>query len=140
MKTAQRQWLWILLGAGVTYFLIGRIFSALAAANWNDRTYWRLAAWAVSAVIFAGHTRIERTKFASTAARAALRAALASALGAFLIAVAAFVQPQVNSAPLGLRLAALVLFPPITMVPAFIVAWVLASTVWKPRDRPRQPE
>ena len=137
MENARRHWLWVLLGAGVTYFLIGRIFPGLAAANWDTRIYWRLAAWTISAVIFAWHTRIERIKFGSTAARAALHSALAGGLGAFLILVVQFCGSyQVNSAPLHLRLAALVVFPLILMALAFVVAWVLASTVWKPRDCP----
>ena len=134
-ETRHRQWLWILLAGGVAYLIIGQVFAffAGAAASANTRLAWRLAAWILSGVLFTLHIRFERTRFHSTAKTTAMRTSLAVGLGAFLIAVVAIARTRVNPAPISLRLLALVLFPLITMLPAFLVAFVLASTLWKPR-------
>ena len=134
-ETRHRQWLWILLAGGIAYLIIGQVFAffAGAASSANIRLAWRLAAWILSAVLFALHIRCERMRFHSTAKTTALRTSFAVGLGAFLIAVVAFARTRVNSAPLGLRALALVLFPLITMLPAFLVSFVLAATFWKPR-------
>ena len=126
---------------GGVYFVIGVVFGELA--NWagseQGQFSWRLAAWVVSAVVYAAHIAYEHFRLRSRAAALALRGALAAALGAFLLASAATLHAMriTSSAPYWLYFLALVLWPLMTGVPAFVAAFVGAKVLAlvSPRDR-----
>jgi hypothetical protein len=125
----------VLLGLG--YFVIGVVTAALSRSAASDqmRQVWRLAAWLVSAALFGRQIWYERVRRGGAAANAALRAALAVALGGFLLAVAATVHWM--SAGAGRPVAhvvALVAWPVLLGLPAFLVAWA-AAAVLAPRKR-----
>ena len=88
---------------------------------------WRLAAWLVSAVTFASHIAYEHFRVRNTPARVALHAAVAVAIGAFLLAL--WVSYQ-HSRPL----LALIVFPLVTGVPAFVVALIAVTILARLRS------
>lgn len=132
----RREWTAI-VAVGATYLLAGLIFGALAGTAYSQgaRAAWRLAAWVVSIVAFAAHIWVERAVWGRTSTRTALCAAAATALGAFGLAAAANVHAYVVSAhahAVALRLSLLV-WPVLTAVPAFVVAWVSATLIGRVR-------
>jgi hypothetical protein len=129
----RRQWLWILLGIGLGYFAIALVTASLAQPPSGHTRAWRLAAWVTSFVIFALHTRVERIRLRSPAVKAAWHAAFAAGLGAFLVAVVAVLRGGATPEHQGARALALVVFPLATMLPAFLAAFGLATTLWSDR-------
>lgn len=128
----------VLLGG--VYFIVGVAFGELAkwAGSEQGQHRWRLTAWVVSAFVFAAHIAHEHFRLRSRATVLALHAALAAALGAFLLAAAATLHAMRLSshAPYWLYLLALVLWPLMTGVPAFVVGFVGAKVLAlvSPRD------
>lgn len=137
MDEARRQpWARAVVLVGVMYGLIGVVFAWPA----NHVHVWRLAAWLVSAAAYAAHIGYERFALGNPARRAALHVALAVALGAFGLAVAAIIHSlSVVSTTQHRRLllVALVVWPVMTGLPAFLVGLgaskVLARLPWKTR-------
>jgi hypothetical protein len=89
---------------------------------------WRLAAWLASATVGAAHLVYEHFRLKSSPRVTALHAAGAVALGAFGLALAANIHDF--GAVSGYRprmLIALVAWPLLTAVPAFIIALVVAA-------------
>src|SRR5947209_10671884 len=113
----------------VAYVAIGIVFAALAA-DANHVRLWRLAAWLASAAVAAVHIGYEHYRLRSSPRPTALHAAGAVALGALGLAVAANVH-SLFAATRGqhLPLLALVAWPVITALPAFIVAFAVAAVL-----------
>jgi hypothetical protein len=118
-----RTWLRTAILAGLGYFLVGRLF----AVPGEHAQAWRLAAWVVSFLIYTTHFRLERARPGSSPRVVALHVATAVAIGAFALALALMMRSVAAQGSLTPRwLAALVLFPAVTAVPAFLVALVTA--------------
>ena len=116
-------WLRAAILFGLGYFLVGRLF----AVPGEHAQAWRFAAWLVSFVIYTTHFRYERSRASSPPRVTALHVATAVAIGAFGIAVAGMVHSISTQGSLKPTwLLALVLFPLVTGVPAFLVALVAA--------------
>jgi hypothetical protein len=116
----KKHWfLFALLTAGV-YAAVGILF-ALPASHVR---VWRLAAWLVSAVAYSIHLSFECFHLRNPSLLGALHVSVAVALGAFGLAVGA----NVHSLLVGSRehyqllLLALVAWPVLTALPAFLVA------------------
>ncbi|HEY6120415.1 MAG TPA: hypothetical protein VIV66_10670 [Pyrinomonadaceae bacterium] len=123
-------WLRTVILVGVLYFVVGIAFGTFAGwtASNQMRFTWRLLAFIVSGVAFAIHIGFEHKHFGNSAFITALRVCLAVAVGAFALAVAANVHGQrVGSTHQRLLVFALVAWPVMTAVPAFVVALVAAS-------------
>jgi len=106
---------------GVFYAAVGIAF---AMPTGHVRA-WRLAAWIVSAAAFAGHVAYERFKLRSSPRTGALHVGLGAALGAFGLAIGANVHSLLlgsTHAQRHLLLLALVSWPLITFLPAFLAA------------------
>src|SRR5213594_3910696 len=99
-------WMRAALLVGVVYFVAGVTFAALAGRAESHRMVvtWRLAAWVISAAAFALHIGYEHVRGRSSARTAAWRAALALA-----------------------HVLSLILWPVMTALPAFLVAWAAAA-------------
>src|SRR4051794_2900968 len=113
---------------GLLYGLIGIVFAALA----TDVTgiLWRRAAWLVSAAAFAVHIANEHFRLRNSPAATALHVSLAAALGAFALAAAANVHAlRAASGNRPLLALALILWPILTGVPAFLVALAVAAVL-----------
>ena len=112
---------------GIVYLVVGITFGELG---------WRLAAWLVSTVAFAVHIGYEHFRLGNSPRWTALHASAAAALGAFGLAVAANVHELLANPGnhRSLLLLALVLWPILTAVPAFVVALAAAAGLarWRP--------
>jgi hypothetical protein len=117
---------WMLLMAGVAYFLVGAGTSMLAgmASSPGAVKGWRLVAWLLSLGVFGVHFARER-RHQDRALAVAVRVALAVAIGA--LGLAAFGPLRTHwGEPSRLKLAvlSLVAWPLLTGVPAFFVALI----------------
>jgi len=124
-------WLRTAILFGLGYFLVGRLF---AVPGPHGQT-WRFAAWVVSFFIYTTHFRYERARPSNPPRAVALHVATAVAIGAFGIAVAGMMRSVTTLGSLKPTwLLALVLFPAVTAVPAFLVA-LIAAVFAARRDR-----
>ena len=123
-------WLSAAILAGVLYLAIGIAFAALAGAATSHqmRSFWRASAFIISGVVFAAHIAYEHFRLRNTARPTAWHASVAVAFGGFGLALVANIH-DVGSAS-GYRprmLIALVAWPLLTAVPAFVVALAVAA-------------
>jgi hypothetical protein len=114
---------------GLAYFGIAMVFGALAGATGGGfRVAWRLAAWLISAALFAWNVRLEYAVLDNPPATAARRAAVAVAWGAFAVAVVAYSRSRMASSPHSAHLLlAFLIWPVLTGGVAFIVAFAATS-------------
>jgi hypothetical protein len=127
-------WLVAMMLAGLTYGFIGIVFAVPS----SHVRLWRLAAWIASGIVYVSHIAYERYRLHKRPLTTALHAAAAVALGAFVLAVGATVHAAMlpSHIPYWRFRIALVVWPIITAVPAFIVALVFASLLtWLPSNR-----
>jgi hypothetical protein len=132
--TRNLRWVGAVLIVGVLYLVAGLVSAALAksAASDQARVAWRLAAWVISAVAFGAHIGYEHVRLRSSSRTTALHASLAVGLGAFGLAVAATVHAQ--AAHKHFPAFALVLWPLLTALPAFVVALAAAAILTRARS------
>jgi uncharacterized protein (DUF486 family) len=128
----RRRWLCTVLIIGAIYCLDGIVFGMFA--GWSESQtaviIWRMAAWLTCAVLFAGHIWYEHYRFHNSPLKTAVLTSSAAAVGAFGLAMAANIHAQFVSTANQLLLAlSLVLWPILTAVPAFIVAFVITSVL-----------
>jgi hypothetical protein len=122
-----RGWVAWALVAGTLYLIIGVSFAPLSIPS---VFFWRLAAWMVSAVVYAAHICYEQFRIRSSPHSTALHVAFGAAIGAFGLAAAAIVHSLLTgTGNLRLMRIALLVWPLITGVPAYVVAFVLAAVV-----------
>jgi hypothetical protein len=137
-KFVRRHRVGVAVGATVIALLVGAFycvvagiaFGAFAAWSSSNRMVvaWRVASFVVSLVAFAIHIGYEHFRLRNRPLRNASHTSLAVALGAFLLAVAANIHAiGVASASHRLLAAALVIWPVMTGIPAFLVALIAAS-------------
>jgi hypothetical protein len=135
-------WTAVALLTGLTYALIGVLF----AVPQSHVQVWRLAAWGISAAVYAVHIASERQRPEWTHRKVASHVAAGSALGAFGLAVGANLHSLFGAPhqwPVALLLIALIAWPAITAVPAFVVglgtSWVIShlgvGSIRKPHGR-----
>lgn len=136
--TTQAGWVGRALAYALIYVFVGVVFAILAVrSGFVGARFWRLAAWLVSAVAFGIHIRFERVIAGRSAPTSAWHAAFAAAVGAFGLAVGAIVHRHVvGLGPSGLLSAALIIWPLITAIPAFLVG-LAAATLMQPRGLAR---
>lgn len=115
---------------GVLYSAVGIVFAALAGAAASDqmRFFWRLSAFIVSAVVFAIHIAYEHFRLRNKARPTAWHASVAVAFGALALALMANIHDLGSASGYRPRmLIALVSWPLLTAVPAFIAALIVAA-------------
>jgi len=127
------QWLWVVILFGMVYLVVGVAFPNPPASN-KMQFMWRLAAWLICAVAFAIHIGLAYFRFQNSPRRTALQAAASVALGAFGLAVAANIHALTTGTGNQRLLAfALVIWPLLTGVPAFVVAFVATALLARVR-------
>jgi hypothetical protein len=129
-NSGRHQWLSKMILVGVLYLAVGIASGALAgeAASNQMRFFWRLSAFVISAVVFAAHIAYEHFRLRNTARPTAWHASVAVAFGAFGLALAANLHDLGSTSGYRPRmLIALVAWPLLTGVPAFIVARVVTA-------------
>ena len=126
--------LWITLGVALFYAIVGVATSSLNGAESSAVSvrFTRFAAWGLSLVAFLAQVVVERTRLRVGPRSAAADAALATAIGALVLAIRATVHAMSNEAFSGRYALALVLWPLLLAIPAFIDAFGLASMM-RPR-------
>jgi hypothetical protein len=127
-----------LILCAVAYLVIGVTTAWLAggASSNHLRVAWRLTAWLASAVVFGAHINAERSRPDGSPTVTAWHASLAVALGAFGLAAAATVRAlSSGTGNMRLHAIALVAWPMLTAVPAFLVALAVATVL----GRRKQP-
>ena len=124
----RRRWGPIAATAGVAYFAIGVVFGALAGNSGSVQGLkaWRWAAFALSMVVFLLHVRFDHQRFRN-ALTTARHVAIGAALGGFLLAAMATARATLVEGTPQRLLVALIAWPLLTGVPAFIAAWILAT-------------
>ena len=132
--TTRAGWLGRALVYALIYVVIGVVFAGLAGrSGFVGARFWRFAAWLCSAIAFGTHIQFERVTAGRSAAAAAWHAAFGAAIGAFLLAVSAIIHRQAAGLPRsGLLGLALILWPCLTAVPAFLVG-MAAAMLMQPR-------
>jgi len=129
-----KRWFLTAILAGALYLGAGTISAALTAAvNPGPLQFLaRVSAFGVSAVILALHVAYERLRLGSATKRAAWHGAVGAALGGLALALVANIHDLGSATGYRPRmLIALVAWPFITAVPAFVVALVVAAIVRK---------
>lgn len=138
-RPANQRWLRPAMFFAVVYPIVGIAFAALASPSASNqmRVTWRLAAWLISIAAFAIHLGYEHSRLRSSPLRAALHVSGAVALGGFLLAVWVNVHGHWVAAGHQSSLApwALVVFPLVTGVPAFVVALVAVAVLDRMMER-----
>lgn len=131
METSERKpWLPAAVVLGVVYFVFGIAFAVLAgrSASNSMRETWNRLGFLASAVAFAIHIGYEHFRLGNPTLKTASHVSIAVALGAFLLAVNANIHGyRVGSSNQRLLAFALVAWPAITGVPAFVVALIAAA-------------
>ena len=134
MTDTQSKPLWInhAILIGIVYALIGVFFGV---PNTHVQA-WRYAAWIASAIVYATHIWYEYFRQRNSAKSTALHVAVAVAIGGLALAILALFHsllapPNYSRWRFGL---ALMLWPILTGLPAFVVALVI--TVLLNRFRP----
>ena len=88
--------------------------------------FWRVSAYVISAVVFTAHIAYEHFRLRNGARSVAWHASVAVALGGFALALVANIHDLGSTSGYRPRmLIALVAWPLLTAVPAFIVALVI---------------
>ena len=115
---------------GAVYFAFGVAFAAFT--SWSEsnsmRVTWNRLGFLLSAVAFVLHIGYEHFRLGNSPRITAGHVSIAVALGAFALAVSANIHGyRVGSNNKRLLALALVAWPAITAVPAFLVALVVAA-------------
>ena len=131
MDAPDRQpWLRMVALLGAVYFVFGVAFAAFA--RWSGpapmHAIWNRLGFVASAIAFALHIGYEHFRLRNSPLIAASHVSLAVAFGAFALAVSANVHGyRVGSSNRGLLAFALLAWPVLTGVPAFMVTLVAAT-------------
>ncbi len=131
MDSSDRQrWFRMVVLLGAVYFVFGVAFAAFASwsASNSMRETWNRLGFLASGVAFALHIGYEHFRLRNSPLVTASHVSMAVALGAFALAVSANVHGyRVGTNNQRLLAFALVAWPALTAVPAFVVALVAAA-------------
>jgi hypothetical protein len=132
LSTSTRSWVRALVLVAAAYVAIGVGFGVLGGSVDADQVrLWRRAAWVASAAVAAMQIGYEHYRLGTSPRPTALHAAGAVALGAFGLAVAANVHSlfAASHGHRGLLLLALLAWPILTAIPAFLGAFAVAAVL-----------
>jgi hypothetical protein len=134
------RWLRTVIPFGMVYLVVGIAFPNPPASN-PTQFMWRLAAWLICALAFALHIGLEHFRLRNSPCRTALHASLSVALAAFALAAAANIHARTAGTGNQRLLAlALVIWPILAGLPAFVVALTVAAGLARvrPNDNPNR--
>ena len=130
--SSRQRWISTAILVGLLYPTIGVASSELAGAVASSQMqfFWRLSAFVISGVVLAAHIAYEYFQLRNSALPTAWHAAVAVALGALVLALMANIHDLVSASGYRPRmLIALVAWPLLTAVPAFVVALAVAAAL-----------
>jgi hypothetical protein len=126
-------WLAAVILFGIVYLFVGVAFPNPSVSS-KTQFIWRLAAWLTCAVAFAIHIGLEHFRLRNSPRRTALHASLSVAVGAFGLAAAATIRAlRTGTGNQRLLALALVVWPSVTGVPAFVAALIAAAALARVR-------
>jgi hypothetical protein len=128
--SGRKQWIRAVILLSAVYFIFGIAFAAFASwsASNSMRVTWNRLGFLASAIAFAVHICYEHFRLGNSPRITASHVSIAVALGAFALAVSANLHGQwVGSSHQRLLAFALVAWPALTAVPAFVVALLATS-------------
>ena len=129
--SGRKPWVVRVILIGLLYLVIGLIFGVFTNSSSSDHFHvviWRLAAWAISGAVYAAHIAYEHFWLANSPRRTSLYTAAAAAVGAFGLAAAANVNGLlVGSSHQRLLMFALVAWPMLAGIPAFLIALLMSG-------------
>src|SRR5882724_11446672 len=137
--SSRKRWFRMAILLGALYFVFGVAFAAFASRSGSNsvRETWNRLAFVASAIAFALHIGYEHFRLRNSPLITASHVSIAVALGAFALALNANVHGlRVGSSNQRLLAFALVAWPAITAVPAFVVALAAAAGLGLIRRRP----
>ena len=121
------RWLRLVILFGLVYLAVGVAFPNPTAAN-KMQFMWRLGAWLICVLAFVIHIALEHFRFRNSPKRTAFHVSASVSLGAFGLATAANIHAlRAGTGNQRLLILALVIWPIITGVPAFIGALIAAA-------------
>jgi hypothetical protein len=126
----RKRWIRAVVLLAVLYFIFGVVFAELAgsAASNSMRVNWNRLGFVFSAIAFAIHIGYEQFRLRNPTLITAWHVSLAVALGGFALAVKANVHGYAVATTNRRALAfALIAWPLVTGVPAFLVALIAAA-------------
>jgi len=131
-NSGRQRWFVSALLAGALYPVIALLSASLAAAATTNQTrfFWRLSAFIVSGGVFLAHLAYEHFRLRHSPRPTAWHVAVAVGLGAFALATMANIHDL--RSPAGYRprmLVALIAWPLLTAVPAFVVALIVTTVL-----------
>lgn len=129
-ESGRQRWLRAAVLLGVVYFVIAIVFGEFAsrAASNSMRETWNRLAFLASGIAFAVHIGYEHFRLGNSPRITASHASIAVAIGAFALALSANIHDLWSASGYRPRmLVALVAWPLLTAVPAFIVALVVVA-------------
>ena len=123
---SRHPWIPVALIVGLVYLLVGRLF----ALPPDHVRLWRLAAWIVCGAVFGAQIVSDVLRLRHGPRATALHASAAVAIGALGLALAGMIHSlSIDRTIRPIWIAALVLWPAITAIPAFLVALVAAAVL-----------
>jgi hypothetical protein len=137
--SVRRRSLYLVLTLATVYLVIGLTFGEFSGRATTDamRLLWRRLAWILSGAGFAAHVAYGQFRLGNAPRRTAMHASAAAALGAGALAVAANLHELMATSSYRPSMAvALVAWPLLTAIPAFVVAMALAAVLnrWSRRS------
>jgi hypothetical protein len=129
-EAGRQRWLGTALLVGMLYLAAAVTTGTLAGAAASNQTrfLWRLSAFVISGVVFAAHIAHEHFRLRNGAQPTAWHTSAAVAFGAFALALVANIHDLGSATGYRPRmLIALLAWPLLTAVPAFVVALVAAA-------------
>ena len=128
------RWLRAVIPFGVVYLVVAVGLPNPPASN-RAQFMWRLAAWLICALTFAIHIGFEHFRLRNSPPRTALHASASVALAAFGLAAAANIHAlTAGTGNQRLLALALVIWPIIAGLPAFVVALAVAAGLARVRS------
>jgi hypothetical protein len=120
---------------GIAYAVVGIVFPNPPGST--DRQFiWRMAAWVTCAIAFALHIALEHFRARNSPSKTARHVALSVALGACALAAAANIHAgTAHTGNQRLLALALLIWPIMTGVPAFLVALGAAAVLSRVRPK-----
>jgi len=130
--SVRKRSLYLVLTLAAVYLVIGLTFGEFSGRATTDamRLLWRRLAWILSGAGFAAHVVYGQFRLGNSPRRTAMHASAAAALGAGGLAAAASLHELAATSSYRPSMAvALVAWPLLTAIPAFVVAMALAAVL-----------
>ena len=134
----RQRWIGMAILAGVLYYIAGVATAALAgaAATSQQQFFWRLSAFVISGVVFAAHIAHEHFLQRHSARTTAWHTSVGAAFGGFALALSANLHDLGSATGYRPRMMiALLAWPLLTGVPAFVAALLVAAGLGMIRPR-----